>query len=152
MNRRICRLRCGAGLPGLLLVFLACDRLSEPLEAPVSGTMVVLSWPGILIPGDSALAHVVVVDSAGRQLPAVQYEWRIDPVSVAGLHGHSSPSQRRVLAFQAGTATLRVRAFVVVGGGCYSVPGGLTGTSVVCSLGIPVTLADSTRPVTVISG
>jgi hypothetical protein len=70
-----------------------------------------LVWYGCgpTLPGDSALARVEVLDSAGSPIPA-EYAWEIDRVEVAGLHGTGKANERRVLAFRSGSARLRVRA------------------------------------------
>jgi hypothetical protein len=96
-----------AGLCGL--VWYGCTP-TLPGEADAPATRLqVLSWPDTLVAGDSALARVEVLDSAGSPIPA-EYAWEIDRVEVAGLHGTGKANERRVLAFRPGQARLRVRA------------------------------------------
>lgn len=96
-----------AGLCGL--VWSGCTSMyPEETDAPET-RLLVLNWPDTLVQGDSGLARVIVQDLTGNQLTA-KYEWEIDPVEIAGLHGTGKTNERRVLAFRPGEVRLRVSA------------------------------------------
>lgn len=135
-----------------LLLLAGCGSVvaGSPEQSGFPAYFEIVDWPDTLVQGDSALARVRVTDQAGSPGVSVSYAWAIDPVSVAGLHGAGAGSQRRVLAFRPGVATLRVIASASTGsctGGGYTP--GFSSTMPNCTTRA-VFHVDSARPVVVL--